>query len=171
MRLKQGGFTLMELLAALTILGILAAIAIPNYTAYINRGKRAAVKADLMAAAAQLERNYTTNGCYNFTTAAECRAGAGTAPALPTTSPSEGRAHHAITVESTGQAFKLIATPCGTTGAPCPAGSELFSDSDCGVVTLAHTGRRGALVPAVFPIPSGDPDYADEALVVRCWRR
>ena len=67
-RHKHRGFTLMELLAALTILGILAAIAIPNYTAYINRGKRAAAKVDLLATAAQLERNYTTNGCYNFTT-------------------------------------------------------------------------------------------------------
>jgi type IV pilus assembly protein PilE len=159
MRRKQGGFTLMELLAALTILGILAAIAIPNYTAYINRGKRAAAKVDLMAAAAQLERNYTTNGCYNFTTVAECRAQAGTAPALTATSPTEGRAHHAITVDysasATGQAFTLSATPCGTAGT-CPAGSEAYTDADCGTLTMAHTGLRTS---------------SGSAPLETCWRR
>jgi type IV pilus assembly protein PilE len=159
MRRGQGGFTLMELLAALTILGILAAIAIPNYTAYVNRGKRAAAKVDLMAAAAQLERNYTTNGCYNFTTVAECRAQAGTAPALTATSPTEGRAHHAITVDysasATGQAFTLSATPCGTAGT-CPAGSEAYTDADCGTLTMAHTGLRTS---------------SGSAPLETCWRR
>jgi type IV pilus assembly protein PilE len=159
MRLKQGGFTLMELLAALTILGILAAIAIPNYTAYINRGKRAAAKSELLAIAAQLERNYTTNGCYNFTTVAECRAQAGTAPALPATSPTEGRAHHAVTVDysasATGQAFTLSATPCGAAGT-CPTGSEAFTDADCGTLTLAHTGVRTS---------------SGSASLESCWRR
>lgn len=158
-RHKHQGFTLMELLAALTILGILAAIAIPNYTAYINRGKRAAAKVDLLATAAQLERNYTTNGCYNFTTVAECRAQAGTAPVLPATSPGEGRAHHAITVDysasATGQAFTLSATPCGTAGT-CPTGSEAYTDADCGVLTLAHTGVRTS---------------SGSATLETCWRR
>lgn len=159
MRHKHRGFTLMELLAALAILGILAAIAIPTYTAYLNRGKRAAAKVDLLAAAAQLERNYTTNGCYNFITVAECRAQKGTAPTLPTTSPAEGRTHHAISVDysasATGQAFTLSATPCGTAGA-CPAGSEPYTDADCGTLTLDHTGVRTSSGSATLEL---------------CWRR
>lgn len=143
------GFTLMELLVTITIVAILAAIAIPSYTAYIERGKRAAARSGLLEAAAFLERNYTTNGCYNFTTVAACQAQAGAAftlPAAMTRAPADGRASYAIAVDfsgsTTGQAFTLTATPCATAGT-CPAGSDAFTDSRCGALTLTQAGVRG----------------------------
>lgn len=154
------GFTLMELLVALVIIGILAAIAVPNYSAYVARGKRAAAKTELMNAAQALERNYTTNGCYNFSSVADCRAQSGAAFSLPATvSPTDGRASHAISVDfsasPSGQAFTLSATPCATAGT-CPAGSEPFADSECGTLGLANTGARSV---------SGSGSVAN------CWQR
>lgn len=157
LRRRMQGFTLIELMVTVLILGILAAIAVPNYTAYVNRGKRAAAKTVLLDAANQLERNYTTNGCYNFTTVAECRAQAGTAPTLPPAAPAEGRAAYGIAVAyPSGQQFTLSAVPCGAAGAVCPAGAEAYTDAECDTLTLGHTGQRG---------------ITGTGTVANCWQR
>lgn len=53
---KNMGFTLIEMIVVVVIMGILIAIAVPRYKLYIIRGNRAAVQADMMQIAANLER-------------------------------------------------------------------------------------------------------------------
>jgi type IV pilus assembly protein PilE len=169
-RSASAGFTLVELLIAVVVVAILAAIAIPSYSAYVIRGQRAAAKAALVQAAQYLERNYTTNGCYEYGTVGECTAVAGTPITPPvTSSPNEGQATYAITVGWTapagsgfnqGQYYLLSAVPCGTAG-NCVGGST-FTDATCGTLLLDNTGQQGINV-------SGSPVWTGTT-VSSCWQ-
>src|SRR5688500_3628639 len=61
---KSLGFTLMELLIALAIVGMLSAIAYPNYRQYILRAHRAEGLTALQQTAAQMERYFSNNSSY-----------------------------------------------------------------------------------------------------------
>jgi type IV pilus assembly protein PilE len=58
------GFTLIELMVAVVVLGILAAIALPSYQKYILRAHRVDGIALLNEAAARQERHYAQNNSY-----------------------------------------------------------------------------------------------------------
>ncbi|MDI5922440.1 type IV pilin protein [Halomonas sp. LR5S13] len=62
---RSAGFTLIELLIAVAVIGILAAIAIPNYLSYLEGARRTDAHAGLMQAAQELERCYTANSAYS----------------------------------------------------------------------------------------------------------
>jgi type IV pilus assembly protein PilA len=60
----ESGFTLIELLVVVAIIGILAAIAIPQFSAYRKRGYEAALKSDLRNAATAEEAYFAQNNSY-----------------------------------------------------------------------------------------------------------
>jgi type IV pilus assembly protein PilA len=60
----QKGFTLIELMIVIAIIGILAAIAIPQFSAYRKRSYNAAAQADLRNAATAQEAYFVDNETY-----------------------------------------------------------------------------------------------------------
>jgi type IV pilus assembly protein PilA len=61
---SHAGFTLIDILVVVAIIGILAAIAIPQFAAYRKRGYEATLKSDLRNAATSQESYYATNHTY-----------------------------------------------------------------------------------------------------------
>lgn len=112
------GFTLIELMTTMVIIGILAAIAIPNYRGYVQRGYRTEARSVLSEAAQHLERFRSINGRYD-------RTSAGVAYALPAalaTSPQgSAQPRYRIALRPgtlTAYAFVLQAVPVDT-GTAC----------------------------------------------------
>jgi type IV pilus assembly protein PilE len=151
-RRSTGGFTLVELLVVVAVVAILGAIALPSYSTYVMRSKRADAKTVILQAAQFLERNYTSAGCYNFTLQTACASQSGAAAALPAAlavaptaaATNPGRTNYKITATLAQQSYSLTATPCGASSASCAG----FADPDCGALTLDNAGIKTAAGPS-----------------------
>ena len=129
----QQGFTLIEVMIVVAIVGILSAIAYPSYAEYIRRGHRADARAGLLQAQQWMERASTATGVYP-TALPPALAWDVTKPAfkdkrydITLASPTGGIAADA------GRTYTLTATPKGPQ-----------ANDKCGNYTLNHTGVRGA---------------------------
>ncbi|OIP15701.1 MAG: prepilin-type N-terminal cleavage/methylation domain-containing protein [Betaproteobacteria bacterium CG2_30_59_46] len=129
---NTAGFTLIELMIAVAIVGILAAVALPNYQQYIIRGNRAAAQAQMMDIA-NLEQQYIlANRVYTAT-------GSDLGYALP--SEVSARYGYSITVDNVGPppSFTITFTP--TVGTP-QAGDGTLVLTSAGVKTRAGDASK-----------------------------
>lgn len=136
---RTGGFSLVELMVVVAIVGLLAAIAYPNYTEHAQKSRRNTAKAALAEAALFMERNMTLYGCYHASSTANCILAAQSIsfPSTWASMPASGTQYYTLTLESvTANTFLLKATPL--------QGKAQASDR-CGSFTLNQAGVRGVV--------------------------
>ena len=119
---RQQGITLVELMIAVAIIGILGAIAYPAYQTHIERSNRTAASGCLYELSHFLERHYTSNMTY---------AGA-VLPNAQCRTDTAARYTYTLT-ELAARTYRLSAIPQG------PQSSD-----NCGTLTLNQAGQRGA---------------------------
>ncbi|HJR29238.1 MAG TPA: type IV pilin protein [Pseudomonas sp.] len=116
MRRSNRGFTLIEIMIVIAIIGIVITIGYPSLTEYVKKGRRTEVAGLLSEQAQILERFYSKKNVYTDATGL-----------------SAGNDFYTITPTLTDQTFLLTATR--------KAGSTMASDK-CGDFTLTNTGVR-----------------------------
>lgn len=132
----QEGFTLLELMITVAIVGILAAIAIPSYTGYVENARATDAQGALTSFASAMERYHTQNGSYlgaDGGTAAISNTL--TAPTIfPTQAPLDGatKFYNLRIFNLTANSYELRAVPIAGT-----------AQADHGFIQLLSTGQRG----------------------------
>lgn len=120
---RSRGFTLLELIIALVVVGILSAIALPAYQRYVQKAHRANARAALLQLAHWMERAATVQGSYPASTDV-------IPPAMLVV---EGGRYDLSLNDATSTYFRFDAAPSG-----------VQADDACGTFTLDSTGVRGA---------------------------
>ena len=134
------GFTLIELMIVVAIIGILVAVAIPAYQQSVRSGARAEAQSLLLQVAANQERFYSDNNSYST------NANPLAAPAVATISSEAGHYQVAVAACAGGtisNCFIATATPQGAQAA-----------DTCTTLTVSNTGLKGS---------TGD-------IIANCWR-
>ena len=84
MTTKSSGFSLIELLVVVAILGVLSAIGISSYSGYVKSSKRKAVENIMQQMSLGQTEYYSANGSYYSATGSNCTASSTTSTALET---------------------------------------------------------------------------------------
>lgn len=121
MNFKQKGFTLIELMIVIAVIGVLAAIALPSYQDYVERARRADAKAALLSVQLAQEKYRANNVSYG--TLAQIGVSATSADG-----------YYTISVD----AETLSGTVFQATAVPVPTGAQ--SGDSCGTFAVNANG-------------------------------
>lgn len=144
---KQIGFTLIELMIAVVILGILASFAFTNYQRYVMKSNRAEAKTELLNVAARLQRCYTLYGRYNPEDGCDVYDSLEGAATIT----SEGRGFYTVDIvedeeeeeaEEEADADAMTAYTLTATAVKLPQTNDIENPIDCTTLTLTHTGAK-----------------------------
>ncbi len=133
---KEFGFSLIELMVAVLIVGILAGIAYPSYQAHVLKASRAKATACLLEVAQAMERRFTTRTPMNYIPP----AGDPALPAVPCTQDQDLTDRYNLpdpNVNGAGTTFTLAAIPIG----------PQLADTACGALGYNHQGIKTAVGP------------------------
>lgn len=118
---NQGGFTVIELLIAVVIIGVLASVAIPAYRQYVIESRRAEAQGFMAELALRQERWRANNPSYGSTT--DISAGVDTL-----------NFYNFDVQNASGTTYTIRGIPQGT---------QLATDGGCNPLTLTESGARG----------------------------
>lgn len=132
MKQTQLGFTLIELMVTVAIIGILASIAYPSYQDSVMKSRRADAEGALLGLANAMERHFTETNSYLG--AGTTAGNTGSPTIFSTTSPVDGGTpYYNLTISAAAtSSYTLTAAPTGAQ-----------ANDTCGSLTLTQTGVKG----------------------------
>ena len=136
-RAGQRGFTLIELMIAVAIIGILLRLALPAYQQSVMKSRRADAKTALLDLAQREERYLATANVYTTS-----------APALGYASTATVTSASPMTVQNGSASFYTIevatsASNSAFTATAKPTGVQKTKDTQCQNFTIDNTGAQG----------------------------
>lgn len=128
---RAGGFTLIELMIVIVIVGILVAIAMPSYQRYVLRSHRTVAINALLDLGSREARYYSANNVYtaSLTGATGLGYASDPAPVPDATTP-----YYQLRAALNGNSFTLTATAFGNQA----------NDADCLTFTYTGLGVKGS---------------------------
>jgi type IV pilus biogenesis protein pilE len=153
------GFTLLELLIVITIMAIIVAIAIPNYTRYVVRAQRVEARNALQAVAQQIDQNYRVTRDYSKLANGDTLSNATISSWGFANIPSNANKRYEISF------VPNTVTPTGYTLQAQAVGKQAQRDKDCAYFFYNQSGTKMAS-KTVTP-PSGGRDETS----LGCWSK
>ncbi len=132
----EAGFSLIELMIVVVIIGIIAAFAYPSYTKYVTNTNRGAAKSCLMEVANYMERFKTTNLRYDQDANGNKIDSFGDLPDFDCVN--QTSRNYSYTFKNgkpTQTKYTIVATPIGT---------QLAQDTKCGTLSINQSGVKTA---------------------------